>query len=319
MQSDLESEIQFARQHNVGDILRRSAMRFPDKTAIICGQTEWTYKAFDTACNQLARHLLARGISAGDKIAVVARNSHGFAAIRFAIARIGAVLVPINFMLNANEVRYILNSSRSKMLALGPEFIDIGLEAISKGTDIEITLGLPSEHQSSSLKTDLRFEGLLTGDATAPEIHLDDRSLAQIVYTSGTEAMPKGAMLSHSAVLWQYTSCIIDGEMTTSDVMLHALPLYHCAQLDVFLGPAVYLGMTSTITSEPSPDNILALLEKREISSFFAPPSVWISLLRSPLFDKTNFQKLEKGYYGASIMPVEILACLLYTSDAADE
>ena len=180
------------------------------------------------------------------------------------------------------------------MLALGPEFIDIGLEAISKGTDIEITLGLPSEHQSSSLKADLRFEGLLTGDATAPEIHLDDRSLAQIVYTSGTEAMPKGAMLSHSAVLWQYTSCIIDGEMTTSDVMLHALPLYHCAQLDVFLGPAVYLGMTSTITSEPSPDNILALLEKREISSFFAPPSVWISLLRSPLFDKTNFQKLAK-------------------------
>ena len=308
MQSDLESEIQFARQHNIGDILRRSAMRFPDKTAIICGQTEWTYKAFDTACNQLARHLLARGISAGDKIAVIARNSHGFAAIRFAIARIGAVLVPINFMLNANEVRYILNSSRSKMLALGPEFIDIGLEAISKGTDVEITLGLPSEHQSSSLKTDLSFEGLLTGDATAPEIHLDDRSLAQIVYTSGTEAMPKGAMLSHSAVLWQYTSCIIDGEMTTSDVMLHALPLYHCAQLDVFLGPAVYLGMTSTITSEPSPDNILALLEKREISSFFAPPSVWISLLRSPLFDKTNFQKLEKGYYGASIMPVEILA-----------
>ena len=59
-----------------------------------------------------------------------------------------------------------------------------------------------------------------------------------------------------------HTSCIIDGEMTTSDVMLHALPLYHCAQLDVFLGPAVYLGMTSTITSEPSPDNILALLEK---------------------------------------------------------
>ena len=114
MQSHLESEIQFARQHNIGDILRRSAVRFPDKIAIICGQTEWTYNTFDNACNQLARHLLASGISTGDKIAVIARNSHGFAAIRFAIARIGAVLVPINFMLNANEVRYILNSSRSK-------------------------------------------------------------------------------------------------------------------------------------------------------------------------------------------------------------
>ena len=74
MQSDLESEIQFARQHNIGDILRRSAMRFPDKTAIICGPIEWTYNAFDNACNQLARHLLANGISAGDKIAVIARN-----------------------------------------------------------------------------------------------------------------------------------------------------------------------------------------------------------------------------------------------------
>ena len=65
--------------------------------------------------------------------------------------------------------------------------------------------------------------------------------------------------------------------------------------------------MTNIITGQASPDNILSLLEKHQITSFFAPPSVWIALLRSPLFDKTNFQKLTKGYYGASIMPVEIL------------
>ena len=61
--------------------------------------------------------------------------------------------------------------------------------------------------------------------------------LAQIVYTSGTESLPKGAMLTHDAVLWQYVSCIIDAEIDASDVILHALPMYHCAQLDVFLGP----------------------------------------------------------------------------------
>jgi fatty-acyl-CoA synthase len=95
--------------------------------------------------------------------------------------------------------------------------------------------------------------------------------------------------------------------MQASDVMLHALPMYHCAQLDVFLGPAVYLGMTSIITGQPTPNVVLPLLERYRITSFFAPPSIWIALLRSPLFDATDLSSLEKGYYGASIMPVEVL------------
>ncbi len=131
--------------------------------------------------------------------------------------------------------------------------------------------------------------------------------LPQIVYTSGTESAPKGAMLSHESVICQYVSCIVDGEMSADDLMLHALPLYHCAQLDVFLGPAVYLGCSNVITGVPSADNLLALLQRHRISSFFAPPTVWISLLRAPQFDATDLSALRKGYYGASIMPVEVL------------
>jgi fatty-acyl-CoA synthase len=89
--------------------------------------------------------------------------------------------------------------------------------------------------------------------------------------------------------------------------MLHALPLYHCAQLDVFLGPAVYVGATSIVTAKPTPDNLLPLIARHRITSFFAPPTVWIALLRSPLFDATDLSSLRKGYYGASIMPVEVL------------
>jgi fatty-acyl-CoA synthase len=89
--------------------------------------------------------------------------------------------------------------------------------------------------------------------------------------------------------------------------MLHALPLYHCAQLDVFLGPAIYLGCTNIITGQPKPEVILPLIAQHKVSSFFAPPSIWIALMRSPLFEQTDFSSLEKGYYGASIMPVEVL------------
>jgi fatty-acyl-CoA synthase len=111
----------------------------------------------------------------------------------------------------------------------------------------------------------------------------------------------------HGAVLWQYVSCVINAEIAEVDRALHALPLYHCAQLDVFFGPAVYIGSSNVITSKPVPDNLLALIEKHRISSFFAPPTVWIALLRSPQFDAARLTSLVKGYYGASIMPVAVL------------
>jgi fatty-acyl-CoA synthase len=107
--------------------------------------------------------------------------------------------------------------------------------------------------------------------------------------------------------MWQYVSCVIDAEIAEADVALHALPLYHCAQLDVFFGPAIYMGSTNVITSKPTPDNLLPMIEKFGITSFFAPPTVWIALLRSPLMDADKLSKLAKGYYGASIMPVEVL------------
>ncbi|SEP80363.1 acyl-CoA synthetase [Thalassovita taeanensis] len=306
MTQTLGRQIGIARQHTIGDLLRRSARKVGDKTAIICGEVSWTYAELDALCNRLARGLMERGIGIGDRVAIVSRNSHAFAAMRFAIARAGAVLVPVNFMLNADEIGFILRSSGARAVAFGPEFAAIAAEAMAKDTAVEWTLGLPGEALPAA-PADVSFDALGTEDDSAVLLGLEGEMLAQIVYTSGTESAPKGAMLTHSSVMWQYVSCIVDGEMTSSDVMLHALPMYHCAQLDVFVGPAIYLGMTSVITGQPSPDVILPLLEKHGISSFFCPPSVWISLLRSPLLETTDLSKLAKGYYGASIMPVEVL------------
>lgn len=295
------------RQHTLGDFLRRTAQRVPTKLGIVCGDVRWSYAEFDRIVNRLARGLLAEGIGPGDRVAILARNSHAFAALRFALARIGAVLVPINFMLNADECAFILKSAGAKALALGPDFVELGRAAAAKGTAVQKLWWLPGETPAAPAPGLTTFDALLASDDSAPAVAVDARMLAQIVYTSGTESLPKGAMLTHEAVAWEYVSCVIEGEMRDSDVMLHALPLYHCAQLDVFLGPAVYLGCTNVITGQPRPDVILPLIARHRVNSFFAPPSIWIALMRSPLFEQTDFSTLEKGYYGASIMPVEVL------------
>lgn len=299
------------RRQTLSDILRRTAARVPNKPAILCADVCWTYAEFDALVSRLAAGLHREGVSTGDRVAVLARNSHGFAALRFALARLGAVLVPINFMLNADEAAYILKHAGARLLAVDAGLAQLGRDAAAKGTAVEKLLWIPSEAASQPVDGCLSFDELAACTDEPPPLNIGDHDLLQIVYTSGTESLPKGAMLTHRAVIDQYVSCIIECEMNERDVWLHALPLYHCAQLDCFFGPGVYLGATNLITAQPTPDNLLPALANHRINTFFAPPTVWIALLRSPLFDQVDLSALQRGYYGASIMPVAVMRELL--------
>jgi fatty-acyl-CoA synthase len=171
------------------------------------------------------------------RVAVLARNSHGFAALRFALARLGAVLVPINFMLKAEEVAFILRHAGAQTLATDSGLAGLARSAAAMDTAVQQFIWLPSEDASEPVAGMTSFDELARTAGHPPAVVLASTDLAQIVYTSGTESMPKGAMLTHDAVIWQYASCAVDASIAAGDVMLHALPLYHCAQLDVFLGP----------------------------------------------------------------------------------
>jgi fatty-acyl-CoA synthase len=295
------------RRQTLIDVLQRSAARLPDKLAVACGEVRWSYADFDAIVARVAAGLARLGIAKGTRVAVLARNSHAFAALRFALARLGAVLVPINFMLKAEEAAYILRHAGAVMLATDSGLSALARAAAALDTAVRQLVWLPSEAPASPEPDMTPFDALAACTDAPPEPDLAGTDLLQIVYTSGTESSPKGAMLTHDAVLWQYVSCLVDAGIAADDLMLHALPLYHCAQLDVFLGPAVYCGASNIITAVPSPDNLLPLIAGHRITSFFAPPTVWISLLRSPLFDQTDLSSLRKGYYGASIMPVAVL------------
>ena len=178
------------RRQTLADLLRRTRLRYPAKTAIRCGTVSWTYAELDDTCTRLARGLAAQGVAAGDRVAVLARNSHAFVALRFAVARLGAVLVPINFMLNAEEVRYILDHSGASLLAMDSLSGAVAREAAT-GTAVRQQVWLPGEDASEPVPGLPTFDALLLDGPALPEPALDPDALAQIIYTSAPSRGPR--------------------------------------------------------------------------------------------------------------------------------
>ncbi|MCL2804056.1 MAG: AMP-binding protein [Micrococcales bacterium] len=138
-------------------------------------------------------------------------------------------------------------------------------------------------------------------------VQVSDHDVIRLMFTSGTEAKPKAVRMTSRALMWQYMSTIVGGSMTQDDIELHVMPLYHCAQLDVFLIPDVLLGATSVILPSGGPGRVQKAIQAHGVNKLFATPSKWIELLHSPAFDPAVMGQLTKGYYGAAAMPVPIL------------
>lgn len=127
--------------------------------------------------------------------------------------------MPINFMLKAEEVGYILRHAEVQLLATDSGLADLARTA-AHATGVRELLWLPSEDPSEPAPGMTSFDALAATPGTPPEVpKLASTDVAQIVYTSGTEAMPKGAMLTHDAVIWQYTSCVIDASISPDDIL----------------------------------------------------------------------------------------------------
>lgn len=132
-----------------------------------------------------------------------------------------------------------------------------------------------------------------SGDDTEPEVELDDEDVAQLLYTSGTTAAPKGAMLTHRALMSEYVSCIAALEYHPDDRAIAALPLYHSAQMHVFLMPLLLVGGVNYVVTAPDPEECCKIVEQEKINSMFAPPTVWIGFLRHPAFERYDLSSLE--------------------------
>lgn len=303
------ASIRRVRRHTLGDLLHRTAVRYPGKTAVVDGDTRWTFAEFDAAVNRCAAALAGQGLVKGDRLALLSHNCRQFAVLVYATARLGVVLVPINFMLNAEEIAFILDHSGAMAFVVEDALAATGEKALAQSSEpasVRAWIGLSGQAPTGDwADLDAWIDG--DGDPGEPDVHVADDDPLRLMYTSGTESRPKGVMLPSRSLIAQYVSCVVDGGMEHDDVELHSLPLYHCAQLDCFLSVDVYLGATSIILPAPDPARLLETIEREKVTKLFCPPTVWISLLRHPDFDTRDLSSLRKGYYGAAAMPVEVL------------
>src|SRR5690554_3721570 len=290
-------------QNTIGAALNRSARKHGGKLALAFNDRRWRYGELNLAVNRVANALLDAGLAPGDRLAVYGKNSDAYVIAWLAATRAGLVHVPVNYALTAEELGYILEQSGAAGL-LSDLSLAENVAAATEGMSLSLTGTL---HTGGDSGFDVLAMAAGAGSAAEPEVAVEGASLAQLLYTSGTTAAPKAAMMTHQALLAEYMACMVELDIKSDEPMLAALPLYHSAQMHVFLMPALLLGAPVHLRMAPLPDDCLGQIASEGIASFFAPPTVWISLLRHPDFDNFDLKTLKKAYYGASIMPVPVL------------
>jgi fatty-acyl-CoA synthase len=142
-----------------------------------------------------------------------------------------------------------------------------------------------------------------SGEVPAIDVEVEDTDLCQLIYTSGTTSRPKGAMMTHRAYVHHYAAAIIALDAKENDAPLHAMPLYHTAQMHVFMLPWLAVGARNHLLTTPDIPKMLELVESERIGTLFLAPTVWVPLSQHPDFATRDLTSLRKAYYGASIMP----------------
>lgn len=292
----------------IADIVRRSAYRYPEKPALIFGDHVLTYAELDEATNRVAQGLLALGLKRFDRVAILAHNTIHHVFTWLGTAKAGGIYLAVNYLLRGKDIAYCINHSEARFFivedALGELVEGVLAEMPTVRHWIWSTQGAGRPAPAGWLDFDAWAS---EQPAREPDVELYIEDPVQMTYTSGTESLPKGVVLTNQSLMAQYMGCIVDGEYSPEDVNLNALPIFHCAQRDVFLTPFLWLGATNVLLPTADVPTILQKIEEHRATVFFAPPTVWIGVLRHPDFEKRDLSSVQKGYYGASIMPVEIL------------
>ncbi|ALS77614.1 class I adenylate-forming enzyme family protein [Planococcus kocurii] len=288
---------------NIVSILAQNALRHPDKPALVFEDRSYTYHEFNRMVNQLANGLISLGIKKGEKIALMMKNSDYFAISYYAVAKTGAVIVPMNFRLVAREANYILDQSDSVFVICDQEYEKMIHDASRTIPAVRQVITVETAENKGSLS----LQDVLSKNSAEPAVEINNTDDLHILYTSGTTGNPKGAVFDHQRVLNVTVGCIGLLGYNTRERFIHVAPLFHAAQLVICMTSSFLLGGFNVIHKEFNPEAMLRDIEKYKITSLFAIPTMFKFLIEFPGGEKYDVSSIQRFLYGAAPMSREMV------------
>jgi len=297
-------------KQNIGDLLRRRATISPNLDAVVDLATDqsFTYAQLNARVNAMCSALAGAGIGKGDRVALLMFNGLEFVECFYAIAKLGAVTVPLNWRLVAAELEFILKDSGAGTLVYGSDFAEVTADIHERGPDrTDITTWIEAGDASQRHLWSLAYDHLRADCAAAePDGHGDDTDLAFIMYTSGTTGLPKGVMHSHATAFASLSNVLATIDIRESDRYLNALPLFHVGALTPLMSN-LFCGSCVVLMRQFDPAAMWDVIEAERITGTLAVPAMLNFMLAVPEIDSRDISSLRGILSGASPVPVSLI------------
>jgi fatty-acyl-CoA synthase len=291
---------------DLSDLIDRNAAFTPDKAAIRFESRTLPYAALAARIAEAARALKSRlGIGRGDRVAILAANHPDYLVLLYACARLGAMLVPLNWRLAIPEQVFILSDASVKALVVEESFAAV---------IAPLTQALPEVHVVGLdfAPGGVSFEGLIasgSGDGRNP--HIDFSCPFLVVYTSGTTGRPKGAVLRQEALLWNAAMSQHMHGLTADDRVLTVLPLFHVGGLNIQTTPALQVGATVIIHPRFAPAATLAAFAEDRPTLAVLVPATIQALIEHPRWSETELSSLRAITTGSTVVPQALIDAVM--------
>ena len=285
---------------NIGQVLANRSFLSPDLEAFVGAGYRYDFKQVNARVNQMAGYLAQQNIVQGDRVAVLCKNNQHFVTAMYAAAKIGAILLPLNWRLQPPELAYILSDSGASVLLYDVEFSEV---AEQMKQEIKIS----SFVQVGGQGPDLEFEAALAGNSAAePQIIGGGDDPAIIMYTSGTTGKPKGAILSHNNLLWASIGLSHTIDWQHQDRFLSVAPLFHIGGLAPIV-TNIHKGCTTVFMPNFDPAKVWETIVSERINNLMSVPMMLAFMLKIPGVDQLDLSSLRTICCGGSAVPENLI------------